>query len=111
MWPGPDLDLLLATDAHGAARSAALPGVRLGALSPHREVAPMSHAPVGADVHQALDVLAHLAPQVALDLVAAVDDLSEPVDLVLGQVARARVGRDAGGGQDLACSRGTDAVD
>src|SRR5207244_9164396 len=49
MWPGSGLDLLLATDAHSAARSAALPGVRLRALSPHREVAPMSHAPVDAD--------------------------------------------------------------
>src|SRR5213079_3025970 len=108
MGVGPGLDLLLATDAHGAARSAALSGVRLGALSPHWEVAPMSHAPVRADVHQAFDVLAHLAPQVALDLVAAVDDLAQAVDLILGQVARARVGRDVGGGQDLACGRGTD---
>src|SRR5438445_362799 len=38
------LDLLLATDAHGAARSATLSGVRLGALSADREIAPMPHA-------------------------------------------------------------------
>src|SRR5205807_10261129 len=103
--------LLLATNTHGAARSASLPGVGLGALAPHREVAPMSHASVGADVHQALDVLAHLAPQVSLDLVAAVDELGQAVDLVLGQVARAGVARDVGRRQDLARRGGTDPID
>src|SRR6476661_2270318 len=82
--PAPSLGLLLlATDAHGAARSATLAGVRLGAL----------------------------APQVSLDLEAAVDDLAQAVDLILGQVARARVARDVGSRQDLARRRGTDAID
>src|SRR5438477_13203245 len=71
----------------------------------------MSDASVGADMHQALGVLAHLAPQVSLDLVAAVDDLAQAVDLVLGKVARAGVARDVGRGQDLARCRWTDAVD
>src|SRR4029077_1455280 len=87
MWAGSGFGLLLATDADGAARSATLPGVRLGALSAHRQVAPMPDAAVGADIHQALDVLAHLAPQVSLDLVAAVDDLTQSVDLVFRQVS------------------------
>ena len=51
----------------------------------------MAHAAVRADLDQALDVQRHFAPQVALDLVAAVDQLAEPVDLLLGQIADPRV--------------------
>ena len=52
-----------------------------------------------------------LAPQVALDLVAAVDDVAQPVDLLLGQVPDAGVRVDVGLGQDLLAGRQPDAVD
>ena len=41
------------------------------------------------------------AAEVALDLVGAVDDLAEPVDLVLREVADTRVRVDAGLLEDL----------
>src|SRR6478752_2100407 len=46
----------------------------------------MPHAPVRPDLDEALDVQRHLATEVALDLVGAIDDLAEPVDLVFREV-------------------------
>ena len=53
----------------------------------------MAEAAVRADLLESLDVERHLAAQVALDLVAAVDELAEAVDLLLGEVADAGVAR------------------
>src|ERR687895_1841841 len=103
--------LLLAADANGALRTAALPRVGLRSLAPGRQVAPMAHAAVRADLHEALDVHAHLAAPVALDLRAAVDHLAQPIDLVLGQVAHPRVGGDAGRAHRSRGRGGADAVD
>ena len=55
----------------------------------------MTEAAIRADLLEPLDVEGHLAPQVALDLVAAVNDLPQPVHLLLGEVADAGVGVDA----------------
>ena len=46
----------------------------------------MTHPAVRADLDQPLDVERDLAPQIAFHLVAAVDQLAEPVDLLLGQI-------------------------
>ena len=46
----------------------------------------MAHPAVRADLDQALDVERDLSPEVALDLVAPVDELAEPVDLLLGEI-------------------------
>ena len=61
----------------------------------------MAKAAVAADLHEPLDVLAHLATKVALDLEVAVDVLAQTHDLLFGEVAHARVGVDAGLAQDL----------
>ena len=61
----------------------------------------MAQAAVRADLDQALDVERDLAAQVALDLVAAVDQLAEPVDLLLGEVADPGVRVDVRLGEDL----------
>ena len=47
----------------------------------------MTQAAVAPDLHQPLDVLAALAPQVTLDDVVAVDDVAELGDLVVREVA------------------------
>src|SRR5204862_5312740 len=56
-------------------------GVRLRALAPHRQPAPVAKPPVGADLRETLDVLRALAAEVALDL-ARLDRLAKLHDLV-----------------------------
>jgi hypothetical protein len=53
----------------------------------------------------------NLAAQVTLDLVAPVDELAQPVDLLFGQVAHPRVRVDVRLGQDLLAGRQADPVD
>ena len=70
----------------------------------------MAHAAVRADLDQALDVERHLAAQVAFHLVSSVDQLAQPVDLLLGQIAHPCVGVDVALGKDLLSRRKSDAV-
>ena len=65
----------------------------------------MAQAAVGADLHQALDVLGALAAQVALDL-EVLDRVAQLDDLVVGEVAHARVGVDPASRED-GCSKST----
>jgi hypothetical protein len=67
-----------------------------GFAAAHRQVAPVADAPVAADLLQALDVHRHLAPQIALDPVVAVDDLTQLCHLDFGQIPDTRVGADLG---------------
>src|SRR6266496_1364680 len=66
---------------------------------------------VGADLHQALDVHAHFAAKVTLDLEATVDHLAQAVDLLLGEVADPCRFGDIGRRDDLARGGRPDAVD
>ena len=52
----------------------------------------MSNAPERPDLDEALDVQGDFAAKVPFHLVAAVDQLSEPVDLLFGEVAHPGVG-------------------
>ena len=47
----------------------------------------MAKATIRTDLDEALDVERHLAAQVALDLVAPIDQLAQAVDLLFGEVA------------------------
>src|SRR6266404_1781237 len=85
--------------------------VRLRPLAVRRQPAPVAEAPVGADLGEALDRLLALAAEVTLDLDLGVDVVAEPRDLVVGEVADLRVGREAERGCDLARRRLADAVD
>src|SRR3546814_8023487 len=58
-------------------RALAGPRVGLGALAAHRQALAVAQAAVAAEVHQALDVHGHVAAQVALDHVVAVDGLAD----------------------------------
>ena len=71
----------------------------------------MPEAAIRADLHEALDVECHLAAEVTLDLVAAVDDLAKPADLVLGEIADTGVGVDVRLLQDLLAGGQPDPVD
>ena len=55
-------------------------------LSAHRQTAPVSQAPIAAEVHQPLDVHRHFASQISLDHVLAVDHLADLQDLLVGQL-------------------------
>src|SRR5438128_2913028 len=91
---------------HGAADDPALralagAGVGVRALAAHGQAFAMAQAAVAAQVHQALDVQAHLAAEVTLDLVALLETLADPVDLVVGQVLGPPGRIDLGQGADL----------
>src|SRR5690349_17424313 len=103
--------LLLAPDADGLLGTASLASVGLGALPAHGQVPPVAEPPVRADLLEALDVERHLAAQVALHLVAPVDDVPEPVDLLLRQVPDTGVRVDVGLGQDLLAGGQADTED
>src|SRR5919198_3108759 len=101
--------LLLARD--GLARTLARARVRPRALSPNGEAAPVPRAAVRADLLEPLDVQGHLAPQLALDVVAAVDDLADARDLRLGEIADADAARHVRVVEHLPRARRPDAVD
>ena len=61
----------------------------------------MAEAAIRADLDESLDVQRGLAAEVALDLVAPVDQLAQAVDLLLGEVADAGVRVDVRLGEDL----------
>src|SRR2546426_211687 len=63
------------------------PRVRVGPLSPHREVPAVPDPLVRADLDLPLDVLGDVPPKVPLDLIVAVDPLPDLDHLFLGQVA------------------------
>src|SRR5262249_43918174 len=73
--------LLLDHDALALALTGA--GVRVGALPAHGQPFAMTDAAVAPDVHEALHAHGHLAPQVALHLVLALDDVAHPRGLLV----------------------------
>src|SRR5574337_1760090 len=83
--------LLLAGDGLGLALAGA--GVGVGALAAHRQLPPVAQAAIGSKIHQALDVHRHLAPQVALDHVIAVDRLADLEHLGVAELRHAPLGR------------------
>src|SRR5690349_14382624 len=101
--------LLLAR--HGAA-ARPLPGPRigLGPLSTGRQALPVAHPAIAPDLHQALDVLADLFPEIALDAALVLNDLADPPRLVLGQIADLRDVGHLGLDQNVARARPADPV-
>src|SRR5499426_171153 len=84
----------LLLDHHAPLGALPRAGVGVRALAAHRETAAVADAAVRADVHQALDVHRDVAAQVALDLELALDDLADPVHLVVGPRLHALAGID-----------------
>src|SRR3954471_6214473 len=102
--------LLLAGHLHPL-RALAGARVGLGVLAADRQGAAVTDSAVAADLHQALDGLRALAPQIALDDVLGVDQVAQLGDLVIGQVAHGAVRLDAELGEHLVGGGATDAVD
>lgn len=75
--------LLLDNDA---ARTFASTGVSFGSLAANREAASVAETAIGAEVHEAFDVHAHDAAQVAFDLVLGVDNLADAAGFNFGEV-------------------------
>src|SRR4051812_5349981 len=71
----------------------------------------MADPAVATNLHQPLDVLAALAPQIALDDVVAVDDVAELGDLLVREVADLAVRLDPDLGEDVIGSGAADPID
>jgi hypothetical protein len=71
----------------------------------------MPVAPVAANLGKALDVETHFFPELALNPILPVNILSEPVDLVFGEVIRFSLGIDTGMLQNLVTQCGANPVD
>src|SRR5579859_6222050 len=97
--------------ADGLLLALAGPGVRPRALAAHRQPLAVPLAAVAADLDEAPDVHRHVAPQVALDLVVAVDHLAEARDFLVREGADARVRIHPGDPEDLPGAAAADPVD
>src|SRR5690348_13745840 len=86
------LDALLAGDR--LARPLAGPGVGPGPLAADRQALAVPQAPVAADVAEPGDVLLHLPAELTLDHVLVVQQVRQPGQLVLVQVASPLLGVD-----------------
>src|SRR4030095_3618664 len=84
--PFPLLRRLLLTGDGLLARALPGPGVGVGALTPHRQIAAVTLSAIAADVHQTLDVHGDVLAEIAFDFHVVRDDLANPHDLFLGQV-------------------------
>src|SRR5215207_6198495 len=103
--------LPLLPPAYRRLRPLALAGVRLGTLPAHGEAPAVPDPAVGPDVYEPPDVLADLAPQVALDLDVLVDVAPDLADLALSQVSYLGIRIDLGLAADPPRRRTADAVD
>src|SRR5205085_6002713 len=78
---------LLAGDRASLAFACACIG--MGALAAHREILAVTETTVTAEILQPLDVELHLASQIALDLIFAIDDFADLGDFVIGELIHA----------------------
>src|ERR1041385_458193 len=101
---------LLAAHGH-LLRALARACVRLRALSVHGQAAAVPQTPIGADVHEALDVHGVLAAERALHLVLALDERAQLAGVLVRERLHARVRAHARLLQQPLRRGGADAVD
>ena len=68
-------------------------------------------APITVDLDEAGDVLANFAAKITLNDELLVDVIANLDDVVIGEIARAGIGADAGRGEDLLGAGQADSVD
>src|SRR6202044_1318532 len=101
--------LLLAGDGLRLALAGA--GVGVGALTAHRQLFAMAQAPIGAQIHQPLDVDRNFAAKVAFDHIVAVDRFADLHDFGVRELGDAPLGWDMHLLDDLFGLLRPDAVD
>src|SRR5690606_15918459 len=106
--PASGSSLLLAGDRLGRALTGPRIGVRT--LAANRQTAAMTQAAIAAEIHQPLDVHRHLAPQIALDHVVAVDRLADLQHLSVGELVHPPLWRNTDLLADLLRELGSDTV-
>src|SRR5688500_18713184 len=99
--------LLLAGDC--AAWTLLGAGVGVRALTTDGEAAAVTNAAVAADVHEPLDVHRDFGAQRTFDAEVLLDRLTKPLCVGVVQIANPLLGVDAGGSEDTAGGRATDA--
>jgi hypothetical protein len=67
------------------------PSIRMRALPPNRQPAPVPETSVATDVYETLDIHGHFGAQGTFDLVVALDLLAKLVHIVIGQIERAAI--------------------
>ena len=101
---------LLLSSAYSALGTLAGTSVLLGALTTNGQALTMTNTAIAADLDEALDVHGSLAPEVALYLYVVVDVLSELAHVILGQIAYANVGVNAGSCENVRSGLAADTV-
>src|SRR5215471_4098833 len=96
---------------HPLAGTLARAGVGVGALPVHGQALAVPEAAVAAEIHEALDVHLHFAPEIAFDLELRFDRFAKGFDVGVGQLFDLLVQRDAGFFADDAGIGFADAVD
>src|SRR6202007_2413498 len=81
------------------------------ALPAHRQPAAVAQAAITAQVHQPFDIHGNDAPQIALDLVFAVDQLADAQHFLVGELVHPALIRDVQPGADFLRLGGADTVD
>src|SRR6185436_14047125 len=96
---------------HRAARALAGPGVGARALPADGQTLDMPKSAIGLDLLEPLDVLHHLAAELAFDHVLSLDELVDLRDLLFGELFRALAPVDLGLREELLRDVRPDAVD
>jgi hypothetical protein len=75
-----------------------------GALTAHGQTSAMADASVASDIHQALDIHLHFAPQGAFHFVVGSDDAANPCHFIICQVANLLIEVDTSPRENVSCS-------
>src|SRR5687767_9461328 len=82
----------------------------MGALAVHRQISPVTQAAIRPHIEMTLDIAGHIAPEIALDLVALVHDLANLDHIVVAQIIGLEIQRNTGLTENLPRRAAPDAV-
>jgi hypothetical protein len=79
-------------------------------LAAHRQVLAMTQAPIRSHINVTLDIHRHITPQITLDLVLLIQDLTDFDDVLVREIVAFQVKDDAGLFKDFSRSTPADAI-